>query len=46
MQSIAGFADTHADLNMLKDAIHEAVSKTVYKRTRRRPMIIPVITEI
>jgi ribonuclease J len=46
MQSIARFANTHADLNMLKDAIHEAVSKTVYKRTRRRPMIIPVITEI
>ncbi len=46
MRSIARFADTHADLSMLKDAIHEAVSKTVYKRTRRRPMIIPVITEI
>jgi ribonuclease J len=46
MQSIARFADTHADLNTLKEAIHEAVLKTVYKRTRRRPMIIPVITEI
>jgi ribonuclease J len=46
MQSIARFADTHADLNTLKEAIHDAVSKTVYKRTRRRPMIIPVITEI
>jgi ribonuclease J len=46
MQSIARFADTRADLNTLKEAIHDAVSKTVYKRTRRRPMIIPVITEI
>jgi ribonuclease J len=46
MQSIARFADTHADLNTLKEAIHEAVSKTVYKRTRRHPMVIPVITEI
>ena len=46
MQSIARFTDTHADLNTLKEAIHDAVSKTVYKRTRRRPMVIPVITEI
>ena len=46
MQSIARFADTHADLNTLKEAIHEAVSKTVFKRTRRRPMVIPVVTEI
>ncbi|HEV2034116.1 MAG TPA: ribonuclease J [Candidatus Dormibacteraeota bacterium] len=46
MESIARFAETHADLNTLKEAIHDAVSKTVYKRTRRRPMIIPVITEI
>ena len=46
MQSIARFADTRADLNTLKEAIHDAVAKTVYKRTRRRPMIIPVITEI
>jgi ribonuclease J len=46
MQSIARFADTHADQNLLKEAIHEAVSMTVYKKTRRRPMVIPVITEI
>jgi ribonuclease J len=46
MQSIARFADTHVDLNTLKEAIHEAVSRTVYKKTRRRPMVIPVITEI
>ena len=46
MQSIARFADTHADLNTLREAIHEAVSKTVFKRTRRRPMVIPVVTEI
>jgi ribonuclease J len=44
--SIRRFADTHADVNMLQEAIHDAVSKTVYKQTRRRPMVIPVITEI
>jgi ribonuclease J len=46
MASIARFADTHADVNMLKEAIHDAVSQTVYKKTRRRPMVIPVVTEI
>ena len=46
MASIARFADTHADVNMLKEAIHDAVSHTVYKKTRRRPMVIPVVTEI
>jgi ribonuclease J len=46
MQSIARFAETRADINLLQEAIHDAVSKTVYKRTRRRPMVIPVVTEI
>lgn len=46
MESIARFADTHADLNLLQEAIHDAVSKTVYRQTRRRPMVIPVVTEI
>jgi ribonuclease J len=46
LESIRRFTDTHADLNLLQEAIHDAVSKTVYKRTRRRPMVIPVVTEI
>jgi ribonuclease J len=46
VESIRKFTDTHADLNLLQEAIHDAVSKTVYKRTRRRPMVIPVVTEI
>jgi ribonuclease J len=46
MASIARFADTHADVNILKEAIHDAVSQTVYKKTRRRPMVIPIILEI
>jgi ribonuclease J len=45
-ETIARFADTHADQNLLQEAIHDAVSKTVHRQTRRRPMIIPVITEI
>src|SRR6266852_6127333 len=46
MDRIARFAQTHADVNTLNEAIHDAVSKTIYKQTRRRPMVIPVITEI
>jgi ribonuclease J len=46
MASIARFAGTHADVNMLKEAIHDAVQQTVYKQTRRRPMVIPVVLEI
>jgi ribonuclease J len=46
IQSIGRLADTHADVNLLKEAIHDAVSRTVWRQTRRRPMVIPVITEI
>jgi ribonuclease J len=46
LASIARLADTHPDLNLLQEAVHDAVSKTVYKQTRRRPMVIPVVTEI
>jgi ribonuclease J len=46
LESIKRLADTHPDLSLLQEAVHDAVSKTVYKRTRRRPMVIPVVTEI
>ena len=46
LESIRRFAQTHPDLNLLKEALHDAVSRTVYKQTRRRPMVIPVVTEI
>src|SRR5258708_5031164 len=46
IQSIGRLAETHADISLLKEAIHDAVSKTVWRQTRRRPMVIPVITEI
>ena len=46
MQSIGRLAETHADINLLQEAIHDAVSKTVWRQTRRRPMVIPVVTEI
>ena len=46
LKSIHRFAESHAELSLLQEAIHDAVSQTVYKRTRRRPMVIPVVTEI
>jgi ribonuclease J len=45
-ETIARFADTHADTNSITEALHDAVQKTIYKQTHRRPMVIPVITEI
>ena len=46
MDVIARLADSHADVNIMQEAIHDAVSKTVWRQTRRRPMVIPVVTEI
>jgi ribonuclease J len=46
LESIGRLAETRLDLTLLQQTIHDAVSKTVYRRTRRRPMVIPVITEI
>jgi ribonuclease J len=46
LDSILRFADSHPEMSLLQEAIHDAVSKTVYKQTRRRPMVIPVVTEI
>jgi ribonuclease J len=46
LDSIVRVAEAHSDLNLLQEAIHDAVSKTVYRQTRRRPMVIPVVTEI
>jgi ribonuclease J len=46
LDSIGRLTDTRPDITLLQETIHDAVSKTVYKQTRRRPMVIPVITEI
>jgi ribonuclease J len=46
LESIGRLAETRPDLTLLQETIHDAVSKTVYRQTRRRPMVVPVITEI
>src|SRR5207245_5670680 len=46
LESIRQLADSRPELGLVQEAIHDAVSKTVYRQTRRRPMVIPVVTEI
>ncbi|TMC84050.1 MAG: ribonuclease J [Chloroflexi bacterium] len=46
LDNIRRFAHSHTDISLLQETIHDAVSKTVYRQTRRRPMVIPVINEI
>jgi ribonuclease J len=46
LQAINRMRESHADVNLLQEAVHDAVSKTVYRQTGRRPMVIPVVTEI
>jgi ribonuclease J len=35
-----------ADWSVWQTAIHEGLSRFLYSRTRRRPMILPVVTEV
>jgi ribonuclease J len=46
LQSIRGIAGQHPEASFLKEAVHDAVSRLVYRRTKRRPMVIPVLTEL
>jgi len=34
------------EIKLLQEHLHEALGKVVYSRTRRRPMILPVIVEV
>jgi ribonuclease J len=39
-------AGQRPDITVLQDSIHDALSRLVWKRTGRRPMILPVISEL
>ena len=39
-------AGKRPDLTMLQEAVHDALSRLLWKRTRRRPMVIPLLTEL
>lgn len=39
-------AGRRPDLTLLQEAMHDALSRLLWKRTRRRPMVIPLLTEL
>jgi len=41
------FATEHAvEIKLLQEHIHDAIGQIVYDRTRRRPMVLPVVIEV
>ena len=38
--------ETRAEVGVIKDRIHESVAPLLYERTKRRPMILPIVTEV
>jgi len=38
--------DTRAEVSVIKDRIHESVGPLLYERTKRRPMVLPIVTEV
>ena len=34
------------EIKLLQEHIHDAIGQVVYDRTRRRPMILPVVIEV
>jgi ribonuclease J len=38
--------ETRAEVGVIKDRIHESVGPLLYERTKRRPMILPIVTEV
>jgi ribonuclease J len=44
---VAGLAaDGIAEITLLQEHIHDSVGQMIYDRTRRRPMILPVVIEV
>ncbi len=35
-----------SEIKLLQEHLHDAVGQLIYDRTRRRPMILPVIVEV
>ena len=44
LQQLSG--DNMTEIKLLQEHLHDAVGQIVYDRTRRRPMILPVVIEI
>jgi ribonuclease J len=39
-------AGPRPDLTLLQESIHDGLSRLFWKRTRRRPMVIPLLSEL
>jgi mRNA degradation ribonuclease J1/J2 len=39
-------AGARPEKSLLQESIHDSVSRLLWKRTRRRPMVIPLVTEL
>ena len=44
VRGLAG--DGITEIKLLQEHVHDAVGQVVYDRTRRRPMILPVVIEV
>ena len=45
-EALKAMVDDHPEASLLQEAVHNAVQRVVFRRTKRRPMVIPVVTEI
>jgi ribonuclease J len=39
-------ADDISEIKLLQEHLHDSVGQLIYDRTRRRPMILPVVIEV
>jgi ribonuclease J len=46
LQSMAGMRDQQPEQQLLQNNLKELLSKYLYERTKRRPMVIPVVMEV
>ena len=46
LATVRKFQGGRPESEILREAVRDAASRLLHKRTRRRPMVIPVVTEI
>jgi len=46
LEAVERVSSARPETQLLQEAVHESVLKLVHRRTKRRPMVIPVITEL
>jgi ribonuclease J len=46
LAALERYAGGPIEPTLLQESIHEGVSRVLWKRTRRRPMVVPIVTEL